>query len=130
MTVSGSTTYKNICPTGWHVPTDTEWTTLTDYLGGLSSGGKMKSIGDNTAGTGLWNSPNTGADNLSGFTALPGGIRTSNNFSGIRNNASFWSTTEYLSNEGWNRELSKSNTDVDKNDRDRFVGSSVRCLRD
>lgn len=60
---------RNIAPTGWHVPTDTEWTTLSSYLGGNSiAGGKMK------ATTG-WKSPNTGATNESGFTALPSGYR-------------------------------------------------------
>ncbi|MFN6072835.1 MAG: fibrobacter succinogenes major paralogous domain-containing protein, partial [Bacteroidota bacterium] len=64
-----STDTLNICPSGWHVPTDAEWTTLTTELGGESvAGGKMKSIG-----TAYWNSPNTGATNESGFSALPGG---------------------------------------------------------
>ena len=66
---------KGICPTGWHLPTDAEWTTLTDYLGGVDvAGGRMKSIGAIEAGTGLWVTP-TGATNESGFTALPGGLR-------------------------------------------------------
>ena len=65
---------KNACPTGWHVPTDAEWTTLTGYFGGESvAGGKLKE-----PGTTHWNSPNTGADNSSGFTALPGGYRNCN----------------------------------------------------
>ncbi len=60
---------RGLCPTGWHVPSDAEWTTLTDYLGGESvAGGAMKS----TTG---WPSPNTGATNSSGFTGLPGGYR-------------------------------------------------------
>ena len=62
---------KNVCPTGWHVPTDDEWTVLTDYLGGLSvAGGKMKEVG-----TSNWNSPNTEATNTSLFSVLPGGSR-------------------------------------------------------
>ncbi len=62
-----------LCPTGWGVPTDAEWTTLTTYLGGESvAGGKMKSIG-----TAYWSSPNTGATNESGFSVLPGGYRYS-----------------------------------------------------
>ena len=80
---------RRLCPSGWHVPTDAEWTILTDYLGGLSvAGGKLKSTGDNTAGTGLWNFPNTGADNTSGFSALPGGFRYSfGSFNDIRSSA-------------------------------------------
>jgi uncharacterized protein (TIGR02145 family) len=62
---------RQLCPVGWHVPTDAEWTVLTDYLGGESvAGGKMK-----TTGTSLWNSPNQGATNSSGFSAVPGGNR-------------------------------------------------------
>jgi uncharacterized protein (TIGR02145 family) len=132
---AGITTYKNICPSGWHVPTDAEWTTLTTYLNTVaptgSVGGKMKSTGDNTAGTGLWNSPNTGADNSSGFSALPGGFR---NFDGsfyeVRVTAFFWSATESGSN-AWYRNLNDGNGDVDRNDLYiKSLGASVRCLRD
>lgn len=66
----------NLCAAGWHVPTDAEWTTLTDYLGGASvAGGKLKATGTIEAETGLWHDPNTGATNETGFTALPGGGR-------------------------------------------------------
>lgn len=65
---------RNVCPAGWHVPSDAEWTTLTDFLGGeVAAQGKLKE-----AGTIHWNSPNTGATNESGFTALPGGNRWDN----------------------------------------------------
>ena len=74
----------NLCPTGWHVPTTAEWTTLTDYLGGLSvAGGKLKETG-----TTHWLTPNTGATNAFGFTALAGGMR-------YDNNGSFWDLYEY-----------------------------------
>src|SRR5574344_54019 len=71
---------QGVCPTGWHVPSDAEWTELTDYLGGASvAGGKLTETG-----TTHWNSPNTGATNETGFTALPGGYRFSNGaFNGI-----------------------------------------------
>ena len=69
-----------LCPAGWHVPSVTEWETLCTYLGGDTvAGGKLKS-------TIVWNSPNTGADNSSGFTALPGGyviLHNSSNKSAI-----------------------------------------------
>jgi uncharacterized protein (TIGR02145 family) len=80
-----------LCPTGWGVPTDDEWTTLTTYLGGESvAGGKMKSVG-----TAYWNDPNTGATNESGFSVLPGGARnTDGSFFNIRFSAFFWSATE------------------------------------
>jgi uncharacterized protein (TIGR02145 family) len=64
---------RNVCPTGWHVPTDIEWTTLTTYLGGVRvAGGKLKETG-----TTHWQYPNTGATNETGFTALPSGYRDS-----------------------------------------------------
>lgn len=66
-----ATDSRNIAPVGWHVPTDAEWTTLTTYLGGVTvAGSKMKETG-----TTHWISPNTGATNESGFTALPSGVR-------------------------------------------------------
>jgi uncharacterized protein (TIGR02145 family) len=66
----------NIAPEGWHVPTDAELQNLVNFLEGASvAGGKMKAIGTIQGGDGLWNSPNTGATNSSGFTALPGGYR-------------------------------------------------------
>jgi uncharacterized protein (TIGR02145 family) len=126
-----STTYKNICPTDWHVPTDAEWTYLTTYLGGESiASGKMKSTGNNTAGTGLWNSPNTGT-NTSGFTALPGGSRdTDGSFFSIRDNAFFLSATEYDSSLAWGRYLYGSGSVVGRTSGIKSVGASVRCLRD
>ena len=83
---------KNVCPIGWHVPTDTEWTLLTDYLGGESvAGGKMKIIG-----TKDWKTPNTGATNLCMFNAFPsGGIGLPINNGNIGGDGNWWSTTEY-----------------------------------
>ena len=67
---------EGICPSGWHIPSDEEFTELTDFLGGESvAGGKMKE-----AGYDHWNSPNTGATNSSGWTGLPGGYRYSGGF--------------------------------------------------
>jgi uncharacterized protein (TIGR02145 family) len=117
-----------LCPTGWGVPTDAEWTTLTTYLGGESvAGGKMKTIG-----TAYWESPNTGAINLSGFSALPGGYR--NNFGGsfrdIRRDASFWSATEFDNFNAWIRSLINDDGNVYRYDDIKSLGASVRCLRD
>ena len=125
-----STDTLNICPSGWHVPTDAEWTTLTTELGGESvAGGKMKSIG-----TAYWNSPNTGATDESGFSALPGGYRNSDgSFYNIRNNAFFWSATEFDSLNAWSRSLNIYIGSVNRNntisDYFKSVGASVRCLR-
>ena len=86
---------RGLAPAGWHVPTDAEWTTLIDYLGGvLVAGGKMKSTG-----TTYWRIPNTDATNSSGFSALPGGwIGTAGNFNGTAgnlnpDNSTFWSSS-------------------------------------
>jgi uncharacterized protein (TIGR02145 family) len=123
-----STDTLNICPSGWHVPTDAEWTTLTTTeLGGESvAGGKMKSIG-----TAYWNSPNTGATNESGFSALPGGYRNlDGSFTNvILVNAVFWSATDFDNTNAWNRYLSKDNDDVNRLYYNKSVGASVRCLR-
>lgn len=121
----------NICPEGWHVPTDAEWTTLTDELGGESvAGGKMKSVG-----TAYWNSPNTGATNESGFSALPGGFRNiGGGFENIRSNAFFWSATEGVSSIAWNRDLFYDQFYVKRNyfyfGVNKAVGASIRCLKD
>jgi uncharacterized protein (TIGR02145 family) len=93
---------QGVCPDGWHLPSDAEWTVLTDYLGGESvAGGKMKE-----AGTVHWNSPNTGATNSSGFTALPGGLSyTSGDFNYLGSIGHWWSATESSSTNAWGRTL-------------------------
>ncbi len=117
-----------ICPTGWHVPTDTEWTTLTTELGGESlAGGKMKSIGT----VSYWNSPNEGATNSSGFSALPGGYRGLNgSFTSIGDDAIFWSATEAAIDYAWGRLLISSNGNVGRGNDKRSFGASVRCIKD
>src|SRR5574344_993327 len=78
-----------LCPTGWHVPSDAEWTKLTDYLTS-DAGGKLKETG-----TTHWNSPNTSATNETGFTALPGGSRGySGAFLNVCGYGYWWSATE------------------------------------
>lgn len=81
---------RQIAPAGWHVPTLGEWITLLNYLGGAGvAGGRMKETGSTH-----WLSPNTGADNSSGFTALGGGSRfTAGNFGALKNRAVFWSSS-------------------------------------
>jgi uncharacterized protein (TIGR02145 family) len=119
---------RGLCPTGWHVPTDAEWTTLTNYLGGeVEAGGEMKSMG-----TTFWQSPNTGATNESGFSGLPGGTRFGNgNFLEKNYLAFFWTNTEKNSNSAWIRSLINSEKIVERlNGLDKLYGNSVRCLRD
>ena len=86
-------TAKNVCPAGWHLPSDEEWTELTDYLGG-NAGGKLKATGTIGSGTGLWYAPNTGATNETGFTALPGGYRYGDGaFDYVGYHGYWWSAT-------------------------------------
>lgn len=119
---------KNVCPTSWHVPTDTEWTTLTTYLGGESvAGGKLKETG-----TTHWLSPNTGATNETGFTALPGGNRY---YYGVYVSIGFdgywWSSTEYSTAFAWFRLLDVDWANVVRDHvNDSHYGYSVRCVRD
>jgi uncharacterized protein (TIGR02145 family) len=120
----------NVCPEGWHVPTDAEWTTLTTYLGGQSvAGGKMKE-----AGFAHWASPNTGATNASGFTGLPGGERgNSGTWNGNEDGEfGFWwsSTDENGESYAWSRDLHKESESLNDETSNKRFGLSVRCLRD
>jgi uncharacterized protein (TIGR02145 family) len=117
---------KNVCPTGWHVPTDAEWTILTDFLGSDSIAGKMKEVG-----TTNWNSPNTDATNTSLFSALPGGNRLyDGNYITIGSSGNWWSSTEYSSTNAWFRNLYDGSGDALRTNFPKEIGFSVRCLRD
>lgn len=118
---------KQFAPLGYHVPTDAEYSTLFTFLGGISvAGGMMKEVG-----TTHWNSPNTGATNSSGFTALPGGIRNSNGtFSGILNSATFKCFNEYDINQSWYTGLSTFNASTFILAGDKNTGFSVRLIKD
>jgi uncharacterized protein (TIGR02145 family) len=100
---------------------------LTDYLGGESvAGGKMKSVG-----TDYWSSPNTGATNESGFSALSGGFRDfDGNFYNIGGIAVFWSSTELDGAFAWFRKLITDSGNVDRSLSLQSFGASVRCLKD
>ena len=122
------TTVQGVCPTGWHIPSDGEWTTLTDELGGTSTaGGKLKSTC-----TTLWDSPNTGATNSSGFSALPGGGRggASGSFLYEGNRGHWWSSTEYNNTLAYYRRLYYSNAEAYLNYSNKSLGFSVRCVKD
>jgi uncharacterized protein (TIGR02145 family) len=118
---------RNVCPTGWHVPSDAEWTVLSDYLGGESvAGGKMKSTG-----TQYWQSPNTDATNESGFSGLPGGYRDDDGtFYVIGYYGDWWSSTEDATGDAWDRYLNYDFGDVYRGSSLKTIGLSVRCLRD
>jgi uncharacterized protein (TIGR02145 family) len=100
---------RNVCPTGWHVPSDPEWTTLTTYLGGESvAGSKLKETG-----TTHWQSPNTGATNETGFTALPGSLRYQDGmFDFIGGYGYWWSSTEHDPPTAWERYIYYNFTSV------------------
>ncbi len=123
---------KGICPSGWHIPTDAEWTTVTTFLGGeIVAGGKMKSTGTIEAGTGLWYDPNTGATNESGFTAVPAGALENNcPFFGIGHYGDYWSSSNYNTNDAWYWFLYYSYSGVFRYYNDKNDGVSVRCLWD
>jgi uncharacterized protein (TIGR02145 family) len=124
---------RGLCPAGWHVPSDAEWTTLENFLGGASvAGGKMKSTGTIEGGTGLWYSPNQDATNSSGFTAFPGGYRYfDGTFFNIGNYGYWWSSTEYPSSTAWYRPLYYNTAGSYRyNYYFKAGGFSVRCLRD
>jgi len=124
---------QGVCPTGWHLPSDAEWTQLTDYLGGESvAGGKMKATGDLTTGDGLWTSPNTGATNESGFSALPGGNRNYDNggFFSLGDYVNWWSATEASDTYAWFHYLYYNNSEAGRGNHNKSNGFSVRCIKD
>lgn len=114
-----------LCPSGWHVPTDAEWTILTDFLGGTSvAGHKMRE-----AGTEHWGNPNTGATNESEWTGLPGGRRVINGtFNSIKLDGVWWSSTNN-SSQLYNRQLEESNQNVIRAISSQRNGGSVRCIK-
>jgi uncharacterized protein (TIGR02145 family) len=118
----------NLCPNGWHVPTNDEWTSLWTYLGGFSvAGGKLKEMG-----TTHWLTPNTGATNETGFTALPGGERSSGigNFSNITLKGTWWTSTERVANQhAWMHRISYDSGSMSYGDADQNYGFSVRCIK-
>jgi uncharacterized protein (TIGR02145 family) len=119
---------RNIAPTGWHVPSDAEWTTLTTYLGGVSvAGGKLKE-----AGTTHWLSPNTGATNETGFTALPCGNRSFvGKFDAVGYDGLWWSSTLNADPTIFNayyRFVYYSGSDVNSPGANESSGFSVRCV--
>ncbi len=117
----------NLCPTGWHVPSDDEWTAFTTYLGGTGvASGKLKELG-----TAHWNLPNTGATNETGYTALPGGGRVSGGtFDGLNVSSYLWSTTATNETNAWCRILNCTCSCVASFDDIKSYGFSVRCLKD
>lgn len=129
-----------LAPAGWHVPTDAEWTTLTDYLtnNGYGYGGSGTDIAKSMASTTNWISSSTpgtpgndsASNNSSGFSGLPGGYRHSNGyFYGIGLGGFWWSSTEYSLNYAWLRNLNYYGTNASRYNDYKDYGFSVRCVR-
>ena len=117
----------NLCPNGWHVPSDVAWTTLTNYLGADAiAGGKMKE-----AGIIHWFTPNTDATNISGFSGLPGGMRTDIYFTNLTNGGYWWSSTidEYHADISFGKVLYYSLNSAERSYPNWFGGLSVRCVK-
>ncbi|MBM3162472.1 MAG: hypothetical protein FJZ79_03950 [Chlorobi bacterium] len=116
---------RGLAPAGWHIPSDAEWQELVDATGGeKASATKLKS-------TVLWREPLTGADNSTGFTALPAGYRSSNGtFSLIGSNGNFWTSTENSGYSAWYRQMYNSYSAVYRVSSSKTMGLSVRCMKD
>jgi uncharacterized protein (TIGR02145 family) len=127
---------RGLCPTGWHVPTDCEWMYLEGSLGmSVADQETERYRGTNEGGalmdTTNWLSPNTGATNSSGFTALPGGYRYSfGTYNTIGDYGAWWSSTEYDSATAWYRGLYYGYSGVYRNANYKRSGFSVRCVKD
>lgn len=117
---------RNVCPDGWHVPSNSEYTTLMTYLGGDTiAGRKLKETG-----TAHWASPNTGATDETGFSALPGGYR---GYEGlyyfIGYTGYFWSSTDYDADNGWYRGLYYNGAYDHNLSNSKKAGFAVRCVK-
>lgn len=118
---------RNIAPTGWHVASSAEWTTLRDYLGGDSiAGGKLKETGMTH-----WLGNNYGATNESGFTALPSGLRDAGGlFYTDGKYASWWTSTEEPPSNAWYSYVGGVSTTLVLLDSPKSEGYAVRCVKD
>lgn len=117
---------RGLCPTGWHVSTDSEWSTMENFLGGSAvAGGLLKSTSS------LWQAPNTGASNLSGFSALPGGVRQNNgSFVGITFDSYWWTANEASGTLGWDRVMDHNSATINRFTDGKEGGFYVRCVKD
>ncbi|HSI76420.1 MAG TPA: fibrobacter succinogenes major paralogous domain-containing protein [Lunatimonas sp.] len=116
-----------LCPTGWHIPTNEEWMALITYLGSDHvAGNRLKE-----AGTDFWVSPNTGANNESGFTALPGGLRYHDGqFHDFGFSGYWWTSTEYSESRSFFIFMDYESSNVFRFDNLKKIGFSVRCIKD
>lgn len=118
---------ESACPSGWHLPSNDEWITLINYLDGPGeAGGKLKENG-----TSHWKIPNSYATNESNFSALPGGLRTTDeNYLSKSENAFFWSSSTVNTSEAYYRKLDFDRASISYGSNSKQIGYSVRCLKD
>jgi uncharacterized protein (TIGR02145 family) len=128
---------RNVCPTGWHVPTDAEWNSLVVYLDptadtttavgtqSLIAGGRMKGKGKQ-----YWGAPNAYATNEIGFSALPAGSRDEvGHFDFINESVGFWTSTELNATDAYSRDLGYGSGRINRNTIDKKSGFSIRCIK-
>lgn len=117
---------QKLCPVDWKVPSDADWTELTDYLGGLSiAGGPLKEVGNEH-----WEAPNAEATNLTGFSALAiGGRNASSEFWLKGQVANFWSSTMGQTDKAMSRNLHYNSALIDRMETYKVSGISVRCMK-
>jgi uncharacterized protein (TIGR02145 family) len=118
---------RGICPGGWHIPTDAEWNTLISFLGGESvAGAKLKQKGITQ-----WLTPNLGATNESGFTALPGGERLYfGNFLGGGYYGAWWAAPEGSAGTTWSHYVYYDSMESERKSNHNSTGLCVRCIKD
>ena len=122
---------RNLAPKGWYLPADDEWAELENCLDSPFAGGKLKSTGTIEDGDGLWISPNRGATNESGFSAVPGGFRDRNGtFHLLGFHCYWWSTMELNVSNAWYRNVMFQNENFGRNSHDKKSGLSIRCVKD
>ena len=120
---SSATLVRGVCPEGWHLPSNSDWNTLWAAIGGTSTAGtKLRSASG-------WYSNGNGTDDY-GFSVLPAGLYSNGSFGDAGNNGNFWSSTEYNSYEAYRKNFSYYYSYVIENENGKFVGYSVRCLKD
>jgi uncharacterized protein (TIGR02145 family) len=125
-----------LCPTGWRVPTDAEWTILTDYVGGEKiAGGKLKSTRTEPFAHPRWLTPNNYATNVYGFSALPGGYRFSDHYNegpflSMGSYGTWWSCSERSETSVWCRAIDHYYGNMTRSFTFKKYGLSVRCIKD
>jgi uncharacterized protein (TIGR02145 family) len=112
--------HQGICPDGWHVPSDAEWTILVNFVGASTAGTQLKAA-----------SPQWNGTDAHGFSALPGGRRWSNDFGNVGSDGYWWSATEFNMTDAWLRNMDSINSNVGTYSNGKFsLGFSLRCAQD